>query len=166
MENTKTTHLLFKGSGILYFWLYFVKSCKTSFFRKPKEVRTGCRTCYFFAISPFSKFQIAIVKILRKFYYVTNIFDLHIFDKETAAFLNFFEVCTEVHFVSLFFLNERNITTSLLMIHLKCTVAHYSNLNSSSVNKPFLNYGPLNMLFFRFLIYIYFNVAFAKKIMK
>ena len=73
--------------------------------------------------------------------------DLHIFDKETAALLNFFEICTEMHFVSLFFLNERNITTSLLMIHLKCTVVHYSNLNSNSINKPFLNYGPLNMLF-------------------
>ena len=44
---------------------------------------------------------------------------------------------------------------------------HYSNLNSSSINKPFLNYGPLNMLslffFFRFLIYVYFNEAFVKK---
>ena len=43
---------------------------------------------------------------------------------------------------------------------------HYSNLNSSSINKPFLNYGPLNMLFlfffFRF-IYVYFNEAFVKK---
>ena len=55
-----------------------------------------------------------------------------------------------MHFVSLFFLNERNITTSLLMIHLKRTVVHYSNLNSSSVNKPFLNYAPLNMLFLFF----------------
>ena len=59
----------------------------------------------------------------------------------------FFSICTDMHFVSLFFLNERNITTSLLMIHLKCTVVHYANLNSSSKNKPFLNYGLLNMLF-------------------
>ena len=58
-----------------------------------------------------------------------------------------------------FFQNERNITTSLLMIQLKCTVVHYANLNSSFKNKPFLNYGSLNMLFrlFRFLINIYFN---------
>ena len=89
-----------------------------------------------------------------KFYYVTNIFDLHIFDIGTATLLNFFEICTEMHFVSLFFLNERNITTSLLMIHLKCTVAHYSNLNSSSINKPFLNYGRLNMLF-RFFYFLF-----------
>ena len=106
------------------------------------------------------------MSVLRKFYYVTNIFDLYIFDEETAALLNFFKICTEKHFVFLFFLNERNITTSLLMIHLKCTVVHYSNLNSSSINKPFLIYGWLNMLFlfsffFLFLVYIYFNEAFV-----
>ena len=66
-----------------------------------------------------------------KFYYVTNIFDLHIFDNETTALLIFFEICTEVYFVSLFFINERNITTSLL----------------NSISKSFLNYGSLNMLF-------------------
>ena len=74
-------------------------------------------------------------------------------------------ICTEMHRN---FLNERNITTSLLMMHLKCTVAHYSNLNSSSVNKSFLNDEPLNMLFrfFRFLIYVCFNEAFVKNFMK
>ena len=104
----------------------------------------------------------------------SNIFDLHIFNKETAALLNYFEICTVMHSVSLFFLNERNITISLLMTHLKCTVVHYSDLNSRSINKkPFLNYGPLNMLFiylliyfFKFLIYIYFNKAFVQKILK
>ena len=38
----------------------------------------------------------------------------------------------------LFLLKERNITTSLLLMHLKCTVVHYANLNSSSINKPYL----------------------------
>ena len=54
------------------------------------------------------------------------------------------------------------------MMHLKCAVVHYANLNSSSINKPFLNYEPLNMLFrfFRLRIYVYFNEAFAKKNMK
>ena len=70
-----------------------------------------------------------------------------------AALLNFlFSICTVMHFGSLFFLNERNMTTSLLMIHLKCTVVHYTNLNWSSKNKPFLNYGSLNMLFCFFRI--------------
>ena len=36
------------------------------------------------------------------------------------------------------FLNDGNIPISLLMIHLKCTVVHYTNLNSSFVNKPYL----------------------------
>ena len=36
-----------------------------------------------------------------------------------------FKISMEIHFVSLFFLNKRNITTSLLMIHLKCTAVHY-----------------------------------------
>ena len=59
-----------------------------------------------------------------KFYYVTNIFYLHIFDYETRSLLNFFEISTERHFVSIFFLNERNIATSFLIICLKCTVAN------------------------------------------
>ena len=73
-----------------------------------------------------------------------------------------------MHFVSLFFVNERNITTSLLVIHLEYTVVPDANLNSSSINKPLLNYGLLNMLFrlFLFLIYVYFNEAFVKKYMK
>ena len=109
--------------------------------------------------------------VLTNFYYLTNIFDLHAFDNETAAFLIFFEICTDMHIVSLFFLNKRNITTSFLMIHLKCTVVNYANLNSSSINKPFLNMlfnRPSNMLFrfFQFLIYVYFNEAFVKKFMK
>ena len=52
-----------------------------------------------------------------------------------------------MHFGYLIFLNERNMTTSLLMIYLKCTVVHCTNLNWSCKNKPFLNYGSLNMLF-------------------
>ena len=107
-------------------------------------------------------------RVISNFYHFTNIFDRHIFDNETAVFLRFFEICRDMHFVSLFFLNERNITISLLMIHLKCTVVNYANLNSSSRNKPFLNYGTSNMLFcfFRFPIYAYFNEVFVKKFMK
>ena len=143
--------------------LYFGKSCKTTLFRR----EAGRRTCYFliFAFSLFPNFKWLSSKILywissvyRKFYYVTNIFDLHIFDKETVAVLNFLEICIKKHFVSSFFLNEKSIKTSLLMIHLKYTVVHYSNLNSSSISKPFLNYGPLNMLFF---FYFFYNFLFT-----
>ena len=67
-----------------------------------------------FGFSYFSKFQIAILKNLielpsffkmefegsMKFYYVTNIFDLHTFDNETTALWKFVEISTEVHFVT------------------------------------------------------------------
>ena len=72
-----------------------------------------------------------------KFYIVTNIFDLHTFDNET-----------KMDFVSLFFLKERNITSSLLMMHLKCTVVHYDNLNSSSINKLYLRAAEYAISFF------------------
>ena len=77
-----------------------------------------------------------------------NIFDLHIFDNETTALLKFIETSTEIHFVSLLFLNERNIATSLLMIHSKCTLVHYANLNSSSKNKPYLRAAKFVISFF------------------
>ena len=71
-------------------------------------------------------------------------------------------------FVPIFLLNERNVTTSLLMIHLKFTVAYYANLNQSSINKPLLNYRLSNMVFgfFWFLIYVYLKEAFVKRFMK
>ena len=80
-----------------------------------------------------------------KFYYVTSIFDLHNFDNETTALLKFFEISTEMHFVFSFFVIERNITTSLLMIESKCAVVNYANLNSRPIIRSI--YGPLNMLF-------------------
>ena len=40
-----------------------------------------------------------------KFYYVPNTYDLHIFDNETMTLLKHFEICTEMYFVSLYFLN-------------------------------------------------------------
>ena len=86
-----------------------------------------------------------------KLNYVRYISDLHTFDNETTTLLKFFEISTEMQFV-LFLLNERNIKTSLLMIHLKCTVAHYANLNSS---------GRRGVL-----IYVYSNEAFVKNFMK
>ena len=101
-----------------------------------------------------------------KFYCVTNIFDLHIFYNETTALLKFFEISKEMHFVSLFFLNERNITTSLAMIHLKCTVAHFANVNSSSIKKLYLWAVEYAISLFLFLIYVYFNEAFVKNFMK
>ena len=144
------------GVTLAIFW----KICKTTLFRKPTEVKIGLQTCYFLIFTfsffqilndycqkSYNRFRVLLGSSTRhKYFWSTQ------FDKGTATLFNLFKICTEMHFVSLFFLNERNITTSLLMIHLKCTVVHYANLNSSSINKPFLNYGLLNMLFRFFLI--------------
>ena len=65
---------------------------------------TGRRKWYFliFAFSLYPNFKLLLSKILKwilrvlsNFYYVTNIFELH--------FFFFFEICSEMHFVSLFF---------------------------------------------------------------
>ena len=102
----------FEHSNWLNFGYISEKSCKTTLFRKPTEVKTGPRTCYFliFAFSLFPDFKWLSSKILwwissvlRKLYYITNIFDPHLFDKKTSVFLNFFEICKEMHFASYFF---------------------------------------------------------------
>ena len=138
-----------------------------------------CRWVWYFLIFAFSLYRNFkrllskilqwILRVLSNWYHVTNIFDLLICDNETMALLlNFFEICTEMHFVSLFFSKWKKHYNLLLVVRLKCTVVHYANLNSSSKNKAFLNYGSLNMLFrfFRFPIYVYFNETFVKKLMK
>ena len=78
-----------------------------------------------------------ILRVLIKFYYVLNMFGPHTFDIERTALLKIFEISTKTYFISLVFLNEKNIKTSLL-IYWKCVVVHYRSLNSSSINKPYL----------------------------
>ena len=83
-----------------------------------------------------------------KFYYLTNIFDRYTFYDETTALLKFFEISMEMHFVTLFFLNESYIPTSLFMIHLKYNVVHYAYLNSSSIHKPYSRAVEYGISFF------------------
>ena len=78
-----------------------------------------------------------ILRVPIKFYYVLNIFGPHTLDNERTALLKIFEISTKTFFISLVFLNEKNIKTSLL-IYLKFVVVHYRNLNSSSINKLYL----------------------------
>ena len=74
-----------------------------------------------------------------------NIFDPHTFDNEMTAPLKF-----QRKFI--LFLHERNITTSLLITHLICTVVHYANLNLSSINKAiFTDRWIFYFVFFDFL---------------
>ena len=81
----------------------------------------------------------------------TNIFET--FDNKTMVLLIyfFFWSFSGNVFVSLFFLNERDIATSVLMIHLKCAVAHHDNQNSSSLNKPYSRAVEYAISFFNFL---------------
>ena len=124
-----------------------------------------------FCLFLFPKSQITIVRnLIMDFegsYDVTDIFYRHVFDNETTALLKNFEICTKMNYNH----DKKNkqtkkISTSFLIIDLKCTVEHYANLNSSPINKPFFNYGPLNKLFLQFLIYVYFNEIFVKNFMK
>ena len=101
-----------------------------------------------------------------KFYNVTNIFDLLTFDNKTTALSKKFEISTEMHFVSSFSLNERNITTSLVIIHLKCAVARYANLNSSSINMPYLRAVEYAIQFFLIFYLCLFQQSFVKNFMK
>ena len=79
---------------------------------------------------PFSKFQMLVSRVVMKFYFITNIFDLYIFDNKTADLLIFFEICTEMHFVSLFFLNEKNITFRFDdTFKMYCCALYYSKCN-------------------------------------
>ena len=88
---------------------------------------------------------------------VTNIFDLNIFDNETTALLKLFEICAEMHlFLYFFYIKEIfQPQTSLLMIHLKCTAVHYVNLNSSSINKPYLRTVEFAILFLFDFLYMF-----------
>ena len=110
-----------------------------------------------FCLFPFYRFQITIfITRFEGFYEVLlrhkYFWSRHFCQWNERSFKNLFFI--EMYFVSLFVLNERNITTLLLMIHWKCTLVHYANLNSSSIKKSFLNYGSLNKLFhiFQFVL--------------
>ena len=120
---------------------------------------------------PFSKFQMTIVKNLimdfeRSFGVLLRQkhFDIDILCHEMLTLFIFFEISTKMHFTSLLFLNQRKITTSLLMIDLKCTVVHYANLNLSFINKPFLNYGCWICYFVFFIFFIYYLCLFERAV--
>ena len=102
-----------------------------------------------------------------KFYYVTNIFDLHIFDNETTSLWKNWNLHRNAF--SLFIFSKwkkyHNLTFEDTF---KMSFVNYSNLNSSSIKKPFLNHGPLNVIFCfsRLLIYVCFIETFVKDFMK
>ena len=125
---------------------------------------TGRRKCYFFnsCLFPFYKFQMTIVKNL-----IMNLEDSHEVLLRHKYFWSIyfwqwnggpFIFLKNLHgnaFCFFIFSNETNMRISLLMLHWKCTTVYYANLNSSFINKSFLNYGPLNMLFRFFFDFLF-----------
>ena len=113
---------------------------------------TGRRKCNFliFAFSSF-RFQTTIVKNLIEkplFFIMDFQGSYEVLLLHNYFWSTYFKISNEMHFVSLFFLNELNIKTSLLMIHWKCTVVHYAYLNSRSINQPYLRAVEYAILFF------------------
>ena len=136
-----------------------------------------------FCLFHFSKFQMTIIKdfmekpiedFIIRFHgcYEVLLSDKYFWSTffwqwNNDPFNFFFLISTEMHLVSLFLLNERNITVSLLMIHLKCTVVHFANLNWSSLNEHYLRAVEYAIsFFFRFTIHICFNETFTTFFMK
>ena len=64
-----------------------------------------------------------------------------------------------------FVFSKRNITISILMIYFKCTFVYYANLNSSPINKLYMQAVEYSILFFS-ISYIFFNESFIKKLKK
>ena len=64
-----------------------------------------------------------------------------------SSFIYFFKKIARKCMLFLYFSEWKKYTTSLLITHLKCSVVHYANLNSSSINKWFFNYVPSSMAF-------------------
>ena len=118
----------------------------------------------------FSIFQMTIVKnVMEKpFFFIMDIVDFYEILLRRKYFRSTYfwqwnNGSSKIFcFISLFPLNESNVTTSFLMIHLKCTVVHYSNLNPSSINNPLLRDVEYATLFF----FDFFNEAFVENFMK
>ena len=177
---------ILNSTNIWYFvsWKCIIMWAKSDL----QKINSVCKKGWFgwffsFCLFHFSKFEMTIIKnLMKKPSFIINFessfkvllchkyfWSTHFRQWNDSPFkFFFFWICREIHFVSLLFLNERNITTSHLMIYLKCTVVHYANLNSSSINKSFLNHGPLNMPFHfcRILVYLCLNEAFVKNFKK
>ena len=138
---------------------------------------TGGRIWYFliFAFSLYLNFKWLlseilqwILRVLGNFYYVTNIFDLHICKNETATLLIFFEICTDMHFVSLFFSKWKqhyNLPVDDTFKMYCCALCWLKfKLQKEALLK--LRVVEYAISFFLFLIYVYFNEALVKIFMK
>ena len=94
-----------------------------------------------------------------KFYYVTNFFDLHSFDGPFKSFWNFHQ-----NAFCFFIFSKCKKHYNLTYNSTTWIVVHYANINSSSINKPYLRAVEYAISFFSFfsIFYVYFNEAFKK----
>ena len=118
---------------------------------------TGRRKCYFFIfVFIFPKFKWLLLKILRKNFLFYNGFLKFLWSSTSSEIFLIYKFLT---------MKRRPFENFLKFVHLKCTVAHYAHLNSSPINKPFLNYGLSNMLFCFFLVFLFFFWYFLKRLL-
>ena len=92
-----------------------------------------------------------ILRVLIKYYYVRNTFDLQNFNN-----WNFHEKA----FVSLFYPKWKKHYNLTFNVHLKCTVLHYANVNSSSIDKPYLQAVEYTILFFCLFVCLFFTISY------
>ena len=116
----------------------------------------GCRKCYFLILTFFifpnfmEKPSFLIIDfegsyevlLVHKYFWSTY------FDNEMKALLIFFWNFHGNAFWFFIFSKWKKYYSLTLMIHLKCNVVHYANLNSSSLNKLYLRAVEYSILFF------------------
>ena len=123
----------------------------------------GHQKCYFsiftFFIFPYFKWLFLkilwkdhpllwwISRVLMKFYYVINILIYTLLTQWNDGSLNLFWNLDGNGFCFFIFSKWKKYHNLTFDDTFKSTVVHYANLNSSSISKPFLDYGPSSMLF-------------------
>ena len=114
-----------------------------------------------FCLFPLSKFQMTIVKNLIMDFEGSNEFLLchkyfwstHFWQWNAGPFKTFWNLHGNA---SCFFIFSKwNITTSLLMIHLKCTVAHYANLKFKDLKQAIFKLRAIH-----WICYFVFSISY------
>ena len=98
-----------------------------------------------------------------KFYYVTNIFHLHTYDNETTVLFGiFWNFYGNTFCFFIFFKRKKNYNLTFDDTS-KCAVVRYSNLNSRSINKPYLRAVEYDISFFFDFLFIFIFTRLLQK---
>ena len=99
-----------------------------------------------------------------KFYYVTNIFHLHTYDNETTVLFGiFWNFYGNTFCFFIFFKRKKNYNLTFDDTS-KCAVVRYSNLNSRSINKPYLRAVEYDISFFFDFLFIFIFTRLLQKL--